>query len=630
MRNAARMRRVRITVEALEPRNLLSGYQPTAQEQLFLEELNAARANPAAYGASIGVDLSGVTPSQPVAFNTQLIQAARDHSQDMNNQGYFDHNTPQGLNPGQRITNVGFTWTAWGESIAAGYTSTSQALQGLITDAGVSDLGHRRQLLAIDAEFLTQNQVGIGIVLGGSGPYSNYFTIDSAAGTNTQPFITGVVFNDANGNGQYDVGEGLGGVTVTVSGVGSTTTFDSGGYGLQVAPGTYTVIASGPGLSNPVSEVVTVGSSNVQMNFSPQQGQGVVASASSPPAGASGLNYSYVGDFNGDGKQDLLAFDAASGSWYVKLSTGNGFSAPQLWNRWSPSVPWTNIFTADLTGNGRTDIVAQDAQTGAWFVGLSTSSSFATQLWDAWSPSVTWVNVNVGDFDGDGKADLVGQVQQSGDWYVALSTGAGFVTRWWDRWATGIAWTNVMVGDLTGNGRDDIIAMVPQSGAWFAGLSTGHSFSTLLWDVWSPAVTWVDVNLADLTGNGRKDLIGRIASTGQWYAGLSTPNGSATVLWDQWSPAVTWVDVHVVDLMGKGRDDLIGRIAQTGAWYAALSTPNGSFTQPWGNLGDGNWANVNFGDFTGTGKAAVQGQMTDSGLLMVGVSGSSGLTFSTW
>jgi uncharacterized protein YkwD len=627
MRQAAGSRRARLFVELLEPRNVPSGYQPTAQEQLFLEELNAARANPSAYGASIGVDLSGIAPSQPLAFNTQLIQAARDHSQDMNDHAYFNHDTPQGVNPGQRITNAGFTWTAWGESIAAGYATPAQALQGLITDSGVSDLGHRRHLLAVDAEFVTQNQVGIGIVQGGSGPYSDYYTIDTAAGTNTQPFITGVVFNDGNGNQQYDAGEGLGGVTVTVSGVGSTTTFGSGGYGIQVAPGTYTINVSGPGLNSPISKVVTVGASNVEVDFTPQPG--ATTSAGSGPT-APALDFTYVGDFNGDGKQDLMAFDQGSGSWYVKLSTGSGFSAPQLWNRWSPSVPWVNIITGDFTGNGKTDIGAQDAQTGAWFVGVSTGSAFVTQMWDAWSPSFTWVNVNVGDFNGDGKADLVGQIQQTGDWYVAQSTGTGFVTRWWDRWAPGIAWSHVMVGDLTGNGRDDIIAMYPQSGAWYAGLATGSSFNTRLWDVWSPAVTWVDVNLADLTGNGREDLIGRIASTGQWYAGLSTPNGSATQLWDQWSPAVAWVDVHVVDLMGNGREDLIGRIAGTGVWYAALSTPNGSFTQFWGSSSDGNWANVNFADFTGSGKADVQGQMADSGSLTVGISGPSGMTFSAW
>src|SRR6516164_7547924 len=95
-------RRTHLRVEALEARQLGSGYQPTAIEQLFLEQLNDARANPAAYGASIGLDLSGVAPSQPLAWDPRLIQAALGHSQDMNDRNYFSHVTPDGIDPGAR------------------------------------------------------------------------------------------------------------------------------------------------------------------------------------------------------------------------------------------------------------------------------------------------------------------------------------------------------------------------------------------------------------------------------------------------------------------------------------------------------------------------------------------------
>src|SRR5207245_616545 len=98
---------------------LLSGVQPTAAEQLFLEQLNDARANPAAYGASIGLDLSNVAASQPLAFNPQLIEGARLHSLDMSNRAYFDHYTPEGTGPGQRMTAEGYPWVSYGESIAA-------------------------------------------------------------------------------------------------------------------------------------------------------------------------------------------------------------------------------------------------------------------------------------------------------------------------------------------------------------------------------------------------------------------------------------------------------------------------------------------------------------------------------
>lgn len=260
-----------LTMEELEPRHVLSGYAPTAQEQLFLYLLNEARADPAAYGAKIGVDLSNAPPSQPLAFDTRLIQAARDHSADMSAQGYFDHLTPQGVNPGQRISATGFNWYTWGESIAAGsiFPGPAEALAALITDDGVPDLGHRYHLLAMQSIFQMQNQVGIGVVQDTNGPLTNYYTIDTANTASSKPFITGIVFNDANSNGRYDINEGLGNVTITVAGVGSVTSWSTGGYSLAVAPGTYTVTASGGGLAAPITRVVTVGSRNVGLNFIP-------------------------------------------------------------------------------------------------------------------------------------------------------------------------------------------------------------------------------------------------------------------------------------------------------------------------------------------------------------------------
>jgi hypothetical protein len=215
------------------------------------------------------VDLSGVAPSQPLAFDTRMIDAARFHSQDMNANRYFDHTSPNGDGPGDRLTAYGYPWRSYGESIAAGFASTADALQGLIIDAGVPNLGHRHHLLAMDSVFQTQGQVGIGIVLNGSGPYGNYFTIDTAQTNDTRPFLTGVVYNDANNNGKYDIGEGLGGVTVTVAGVGSTVTFGTGGYSLQMSPGTYTVTVSGPGLPAAFTKPVTLGAQNVRLNVTP-------------------------------------------------------------------------------------------------------------------------------------------------------------------------------------------------------------------------------------------------------------------------------------------------------------------------------------------------------------------------
>ena len=70
-----RDRGLRPSREELEARTLLSGYSPTAIEQLYLEELDDARFDPAAFGVSLGLDLSTVAPSQPLAMSTLLVES---------------------------------------------------------------------------------------------------------------------------------------------------------------------------------------------------------------------------------------------------------------------------------------------------------------------------------------------------------------------------------------------------------------------------------------------------------------------------------------------------------------------------------------------------------------------------
>jgi uncharacterized protein YkwD len=267
LRLPPRARRVWPQLEQLETREVLSGVQPTAAEQLMLEQLNDARADPAAYAAAIGLDLSAVASSQPLAWDPLLGQAALGHSQDMNARNYFGHFTPEGVDPGGRIAAAGYAASTYGESIAAGFLTPADALKGLITDEGIANLGHRRHLLAIDAVFRDQNAVGVGIVQGGTGIYQDYYTLDTAFGSDTRPYLTGVVYSDLNHNGKYDVGEGLGGVTVNVQGVGAIATYGSGGYSLQLNPGTYNVTFSGGGLSASIGRQVSVGAGNYRLNI---------------------------------------------------------------------------------------------------------------------------------------------------------------------------------------------------------------------------------------------------------------------------------------------------------------------------------------------------------------------------
>jgi uncharacterized protein YkwD len=267
----------RCFVEELEPRQLLSssGFQPTDLEQAFLEDLNEARANPTAYGQSIGVDLSYIPASPPLAFSPQFIEAARLHSQDMHDRNYFSHDTPEGITPEQRVAAAGYPGHWIGECIDGGSFTPAEALASLIIDQDEPDLGHRNILLsnaqALGPVVLPQSQVGVGTAIDlppqATAQDAYLTTIDTGVPSDNRPFITGVVFHDDNGNGKYYAGEGFSNVAITVQGVGTTPTFDSGGYSIQVNPGTYTVTASGGGLAAPITQTVTVGTGNIELDF---------------------------------------------------------------------------------------------------------------------------------------------------------------------------------------------------------------------------------------------------------------------------------------------------------------------------------------------------------------------------
>jgi uncharacterized protein YkwD len=67
-----------------------------------------------------------------LAWNEKLEEAALKHSTDMFTRKYFSHVSPDGVNPGTRITDAGYRWRAFGENIAMGYPTENQVIEGWI------------------------------------------------------------------------------------------------------------------------------------------------------------------------------------------------------------------------------------------------------------------------------------------------------------------------------------------------------------------------------------------------------------------------------------------------------------------------------------------------------------------
>ena len=262
----------------------LGATEPSAQEQHGVYVLNRARHDPTKYGQQIGVDLSALTPRPPLAVNMNLTGSARFHAREMVDNDYFAHTSEvTGDGPDTMIVQNGYDLYGAGlgadygtrnstESIAFGVNSIPQfsdALSLLIIDKGVPGLGHRVHLMATSGGYAQHREVGFGRAQGTDAQSGRPKRIYAIHTGNVRPddyFLTGVVYDDANRNGKYDLGEGVGGATIDI-GVGQTQSMEAGGYAIKVSPGTYNLTCQGGSFDGQGSVTVTVTDASVEVDF---------------------------------------------------------------------------------------------------------------------------------------------------------------------------------------------------------------------------------------------------------------------------------------------------------------------------------------------------------------------------
>jgi hypothetical protein len=269
--------------------------QPTAEEQYYVELINRARANPKSEGERLAatkspevtssfryfsVDLeqmkrefATLSAMPPLAINPKLTNCARSHSQDMFNRMFQGHTGSDGSSIGQRATRAGYNWRSVAENVYSYADSGWHGHVGFQVDwgygSGGMQYGRGHRLNIHSGNF---RELGVGVVLGANGDVgpqvvTQNFGVSSSSGA----FITGVAYYDLDKDGFYSPGEGIGGLTVTASGVSTKAlTANSGGYAIPVpvTAATRRVAFSGRGLSFAANAVIS-GGRNAKVDFTP-------------------------------------------------------------------------------------------------------------------------------------------------------------------------------------------------------------------------------------------------------------------------------------------------------------------------------------------------------------------------
>ena len=221
---------------------------PTAEEQLYIELINRARTDPAGEGVrlatttdtdvlaayqSFSVDLDAMQaefkliPAQlpPLAPNASLESTSRSHSAWMLANDSQSHNETNPSNDlSTRLTAAGYSYAIAGENIDLSATNVWDGHAGFEVDWGIGPggmqdpRGHRANIHSQD-----YRELGVGVVFGTNGSAGPLVvTQDFGVSASNPTFATGVAYYDLNSNNQYDVGEGIAGLTVNVTGADVT------------------------------------------------------------------------------------------------------------------------------------------------------------------------------------------------------------------------------------------------------------------------------------------------------------------------------------------------------------------------------------------------------------------------
>ena len=183
------------------------------------------------------------------------------------------------------------------------------------------------------------------------------------------------------------------------------------------------------------------------------------AAPGSPFAAGSNPQSIAVGDFNGDSKPDLAIASLAANSVTVLLGNGSGGFTPALTSPFAVGTAPQSIATGDFNGDGKLDLVTANSGANTITVLLGNGSGkFTTAAGSPFSVGATPVFVAVGDFNGDGHADIVTANSADNTVTILLGNGSGaFTPASGSPFAVGSSPQSVAVGDFNADGRQDLV-----------------------------------------------------------------------------------------------------------------------------------------------------------------------------
>jgi uncharacterized repeat protein (TIGR01451 family) len=314
------------------------------------------------------------------------------------------------------------------------------------------------------------------------------------------------------------------------------------GYATGVGP---TAIATGDFNGDGKTDLVTVNSGANTVSVLLGNGDGTYRAKVDYAVGTQPASV-VVADFNNDGKPDLAVVNTTSNNLSILLGNGDGTFQAAV-NYATGNGPVT-LAAADFNGDGKADLVAgnaaDDTLSFLFGNGDGTFHAAASTIF-ANSPAV----IAVGDFNKDGKTDIVYGCYAG--IYVLLGNGDGTFQQSYYGSSYGVG--GLAVGDLNGDGKSDIVGAGSGYGVYvYLGNGDGTFQSYVTYQAGSSPL---GVVIADVNGDGKLDVVA--ANSGSNTIGVLLGNGDGTLQSAASYPVGSQPRaVAAGDFNGDGRTDL--------------------------------------------------------------------------
>ena len=236
--------------------------------------------------------------------------------------------------------------------------------------------------------------------------------------------------------------------------------------------------------------------------------------ASSTIYSASGKERVYQGDFNGDGRTDIMTAPlSGSGNLKVYLADQNGNMVFAWQISMDIGIGITNFIIADFNGDGLSDMMeaVDEPTTHDFYYFPSTGSGFNNPSHDSWSVDEDFVNHYIVDYNGDGKLEvMVYEGGVSSPDYRLYSYAGDFIHEG-TMSATGsfppypVGSSYFQIQDFNGDGCSDILAL--NDTMYYVEQFKGTDNKLIITNTGRNMVNSNSLRFGDFNGDGRTDVL---------------------------------------------------------------------------------------------------------------------------